>query len=204
MHHACFIYAQRVSPPPLYDETLLSGAQRAFARYGYNDATLQRIAEEAGLSRVTLHRRGITREGLLDALAQRAVEDYRQRMWPVLTADRPAIDRLAAALRVLCQSTEAHLATLTALGNQGDRVFHQDAGDQPRMTRDSFTEPLEHLLREGTRDHSVRDLDVTQTATLIFNQVGWTYLHLRTGHQWPSELAQASVVDMALNGLRRD
>jgi AcrR family transcriptional regulator len=184
------------------DEALLSAAQRAFARYGYDAATLQRIAEEAGVSRVTLHRRGITREGLLEALARRAVEDYRQRMWPVLTADGPAIDRLADALLVLCQSAEAHLATLTALGNQGDRVFHQDAADQPRMTRDAFTEPLEHLLREGIRDHSIRDLDVTQTATLIFNQVGWTYLHLRTGHGWPSELAQVSVVDMALNGLR--
>src|SRR6266540_3222543 len=52
------------------DEKLLAGAHRAIERYGWQQATLERIATEVGVSRMTLHRRGVTREGLLGALAE--------------------------------------------------------------------------------------------------------------------------------------
>jgi hypothetical protein len=52
-----------------------------------------------------------------------------------------------------------------------------------------FTEPLEKLLREGAADGRLRDVDPVQTATVLFNLVGWTYIHLRTGHGWRPERA---------------
>src|SRR5919198_65713 len=58
------------------DEGLLEGAHRAIERYGWQQATLERIAAEAGVSRMTLHRRGVTREGLLGALAALAEADH--------------------------------------------------------------------------------------------------------------------------------
>ena len=53
----------------MIDQSLLEGAHRAIERWGWREATLERIATEAGVSRMTLHRRGITREGLLGALS---------------------------------------------------------------------------------------------------------------------------------------
>ena len=47
------------------DQVLLEGAHRAIERWGWREATLERIATEAGVSRMTLHRRGVTRDGLL-------------------------------------------------------------------------------------------------------------------------------------------
>ncbi len=44
------------------------------------------MAERAGLSRVTLWRQGITRDGLLEGLLERLRADYRDGMWPVLTS----------------------------------------------------------------------------------------------------------------------
>ena len=41
--------------------------------------TMQQVAAEAGLSRVTLHRRGVTKDALLGGLVERATEALRAR-----------------------------------------------------------------------------------------------------------------------------
>jgi len=46
-----------------------------------------------------------------------------------------------------------------------------------------FTDPLKRLLRDGTAEGSLRRVDPVETATVLFNMAGWTYVHLRTGHR---------------------
>lgn len=183
-------------------EDVLLAAQRVFERHGYASATIDRIAEEAGVSRVTLHRRGLTKDVLLGELVAEATEDYRRAMWPALTAGGTGADRLAAALEALCEMAERRLALLVALRAQSDGIFHgdDDGGEVP--TRSVFTEPLERLLRDGVADGSVRDVDPLETATTLFNLVGWTYVHLRTGHRWSPDRAARAVLDPVWNGLR--
>src|SRR3954452_10296852 len=106
------------------DEILAAG-QRVFARFGYHGATAERIADEAGLSRVTLHRRGITKDTILAELSSRAVESYRAALWPALTSPGSGADRLEAALDALCREAEANLDLLMALRSQTDAVFHE-------------------------------------------------------------------------------
>ncbi len=182
------------------DPALLEAAARAFERHGFAGATLERIAEEAGLSRVTLHRRGVSKDALLAELAARATEDYRRRMWPALTAEGSAAERLETALHALCEAAEAHMALLIALRAQSDAVFHRD--EEEPMTRSVFTEPLERLLRDGAAEGSLDVEDPVESATGLFNLVGWTYIHLRTGHGWRPERATAATIDPVLNGLR--
>ena len=185
-------------------EELLQAARRAFERHGYAGATLERIAAEAGVSRVTLHRRGIGRERLLAELASRATDGYRAAMWPALTGPGSGAERLTAALEALCEMAEEHMALLVALRAQSDAVFHQ-AGQGETMTRTVYTEPLERLLRDGAADGSLREGDPQETATVRFTVVGWTYVHLRTGHRWPPDRARPAVLDPVLRGvLSRD
>lgn len=183
------------------DPQLLEAARRAFAAHGYSGATIERIAAEAGVSRVTLHRRGVTKDGLLAELVVRATEDYRRVMWPALTGEGTGAERLELALSALCDSAEEHMALLVALRAQSDRIFHRD-DEEEALTRSVFTEPLEKLLREGIADGSVREVDPLEHATVLFNVVGWTYIHLRTGHGWKPERARRVTLDSALNGIR--
>ncbi|SEH16157.1 TetR/AcrR family transcriptional regulator [Thermoleophilum album] len=186
---------------PIVDDALYAGARRAFAKYGFHEATLERIAEEAGVSRVTLHRRGITKQGLLEQLAERAAEQYRAAMWPALTASGSGADRLERALEILCEQAEANLDVLLALGAQANaEVFHEE-GDEA-LTRAPFTEPLERLLRDGAADGTLREVDPVETATVLFNLVGWAYVHLRAEHRWAPERARRATLDVAVNGLR--
>src|SRR3954470_18710707 len=130
------------------DDTLLDAGRRAMRRWGYHGATVERIAEEAGVSRMTLHRRGVTKDTVLAELAARGIEAYRAAMWPALTAPGSAAERLRMALDALCDATEENLELLVALRAQTDAVFHEDDGGEA-MTRDVFTGPLERLLRDG-------------------------------------------------------
>lgn len=178
---------------------LLDAAAATFARYGWHGATLERIAREAQMSRVTLYRRGITKDNLLADLVERAVADYRQRLWPVLTSVDPAGQRLQKALETLCEAAEAHISLLLALRSMSDAVFHDD-GDEA-LTRSVFTEPLERLIIDGQADGTVRSDDPSELATVLFNAVGWTYVHLRTGHGFAEDRARRCAIDPPLHGV---
>jgi len=185
------------------EDSLLEAGRRVFARFGYEAATAERIAAEAGLSRVTLHRRGISKDTILAALADRATDHYRAAMWPSLTAPGSARQRMELALRALCEAAEANLELLLALRAQSDAIFHRKDGAEA-LTRSVFTEPLERLLRDGSADGSLRRTDPVQTATVLFNLVGWTYVHLRTGHRWTPERAREATLEVALHGIVAD
>ena len=180
-------------------DQLLDAAARAFEQYGYEGSSLERIATEAGISRMTLHRRGVSKETLLAELAERATEAYRSALWPALTAPGNARERLEQALMALCDSAEANLTLLVTLGAQRDRVFHEDADEA--LTRTVFTEPIERLLRDGQGDGSLRECEPVEAATVLFNLVGWTYIHLRTGHGWPPERARGATLEAAIHGV---
>ena len=185
------------------DVDLLDAARRVLAQRGYAGTTAERIASEAGLSRVTLHRRGLTKDIILDQLAEQATERYRHRMWPVLTSAGSGRERLGRALEALCESAELNMEVLLALQTRTDAVFHDAAADGPVATRSVFTEPIERILTEGADDGSLKQSDAAETATILFNLVGWTYIHLRSGHRWPAEQARRAVIDIAMNGIAR-
>ena len=85
--------------PQLDDPQVLRGARRAVERYGWQDVTLDRIAAEAGLSRMTLHRRGVSRAAVLDALAAQLEREYRDAMWPALAAPGSGRERRSSTSR---------------------------------------------------------------------------------------------------------
>jgi AcrR family transcriptional regulator len=181
------------------DEVLVDGARRAIEEHGASGATLERIAAAAGLSRMTLHRRGVSRAAILAALAERLEADYRTAMWPALVADvETTRDRLELALAAQCDVADTNLGVLDALDDATrDAVFHQG-----QLTREVFVEPLIRLFRDGGADGSLRVVeDPVEAATVVFNVVGHGYRHLRSGHGWTHERARDAVVRLALDGV---
>ena len=77
---------------------------------------------------------------------------------------------------------------LESLGAEAwDAVYHE-AGDEA-LTRREFTAPLRRLLEDGAADGTLEPGgDLEETATVLYNQVGWTYRHLT---HWPPLAAAA-------------
>jgi len=190
--------------PPGVDQAVLDGARRALAKWG-SGASLERIAQEAGLSRVTLYRRGISRESIIETLVAGALEEYRAALWPALTGRGSARERLEHALRGLCEVAEGYLGLIEALPAERDALFHDDdSSGEEMLTRTPFTDPLLKLLREGEADGTLDAGDAEETATVLFNQVSWTYIHLRNGHRWNPERARDAVVRLTIEGVGAD
>lgn len=163
--------------------------------------TLDRIAAEAGMSRATMYRRGVTREELVAALTARAADTYRRAILPALSERGTAADRLRAALDALCTTADEHLHLLAGMFLARGEVFHHSGPDA--LVVDAFAEPFERLLRDGAIDGSLRSVPPTVTATVLFNMIGWGYIHLRAAHGWDGTHARQATVDLVLHGLLR-
>ena len=160
--------------------TVIDAARRLAADGRLRSASMEELAREAGVSRVTLYRRGATRAAIVTALRE----------------------RLQEALGIVCDTNETGLELLGEVGaSLSDEIYHEPGDDA--LTRPEFTAPFRRLLRDGATDGTLRAVDdVDEAATVLYNGVIWTYLHLRRRHRWSAERARRAVVEMALDGVR--
>ena len=182
------------------DRTLIDATAAAISRWGLEQVTLDRVAEEAGMSRATIYRRGVTRDALIGALTVEAADTYRRAILPALVGAGTARDRLRTALEALCDTADDHLHLLAGLFLARGEVFHQPGPDA--LVVDVFAEPFERLLRDGAADGSLRGLAPEITATVLFNLVGWGYIHLRAAHEWKPGPTRDVIIDVVMAGLQ--
>jgi AcrR family transcriptional regulator len=168
----------------------------------WSSVTMSELAAAAGVSRMTLHRRGIGKDDVLEQLGRRLDEEQRDALVEVLAAVGPARERLRRALEALCDVDERYLPVLSALGSRLDAIYHEPgAPGEPVLTRARFTDGVRRLLEDGRLDGSVQVEDPELAATLVYNAVGHTYRHMRMGHRWPAADARRRVVDLVVDGL---
>lgn len=194
-YDVCMIQRQTT----VIDQSLIDATAAAITRWGLSNVTLDRVAVEAGISRATIYRRGVTREDLIAALTLEAADTYNRSMLPALSASGTARERLELALRALCTAADDHLHLLAGMFLAHGEVFHQPGPDA--MVVDVFAEPFERLLRDGAADGSLRTLSPTITATVLFNTVGWAYIHLRAAHEWDPDTTARTILDVVLKGV---
>lgn len=184
---------------PHVTRELLDATAEAIARWGLSEVNLERIADQSGMSRATIYRRGVTRDALIEALTLEVADTYSREMLPALARPGNARERLRFALEALCDVADGHLHLLAGMFLAQGEIFHQPGPDA--LVVDVFAEPFERLLRDGAADGSLRDLSPSTTATVIFNLVGWGYIHLRAAHHWQPAVTRAAIVDLVLGGL---
>jgi AcrR family transcriptional regulator len=184
---------QQKQPPG--DEELRRATIDVLRERSFSGLTLERVAEVAGRARSTLWRQGHSRETLVGALVGELAEDFRQTMYPLLTAEGTGLERLTRGLEALCDLLDRHLPLLLAT----DEAFHQETA--PGVPPD-YLHPFIQFLREGARDGSLPESDdVVRAADVAFNMTAWPYVHLRGRHEWPAEQARTTVVGVVLNGI---
>lgn len=186
----------RAMAPAEVEQRVVAGATRAVERFGWQHATLERIAREAGLSRMTLHRHGLGREEIFGLLGEAYEADVRASVARACAAERPAPERLRRGLAAVCAATERHLGFLHGLDEEADtRLFHVGG-----RSRAGYVSPIEDVLRQGVGDGSFRALPVPETATLLVNAADRTYRHLRGAHGWTPRRARGSI-DLLVRGV---
>lgn len=189
--------AESASTAGQVSHRLLDAAMAVLTDDGWDGLSLQSAAERAGLSRVTAWRQAASKDHLVAALLARLATDYRDTLWPILTAQGSGAERLERALGALCDVADRHLPLLLA----SDTALHR-AADQlsPPI---SYTEPLTRLIRDGVADNSLAPPeDCETTGDVVFNAICWPYAHLRGRHGWTPAKARALLIHLVITGLR--
>lgn len=176
------------------DADVLEAVAAILDRDGLAGLSLSAIATEAGVSRVTLHRRGSSVEDCVVELLARVASELRDALWPAMTGAGSGHDRLRAALEALCLIAERRGGVMRSLYG----VPGQPIDDTGRTTATVFAEPFERIVRDGCLDGSLHTDDPAMSARLVLNVVGWTYIHMRRAHGWTIDQATAQVIDLAL------
>ncbi len=181
------------------DDQVLDAVDRIIQREGLRGLSLSSVADEAGISRVTLHRRGISVDDCLVGVLVRASDDLRASLWPVATGSGDAAARLEQGLHVLCEVAERHAGVVSQFFGEQNLPI---PGRPGRTTSLEFIELFERLLRDGMTDGSLRVTDPAREATLIANTVFWIYLHMTRAHRWPPDEASTRAIIMATGTVR--
>ena len=177
------------------DEKLLDAATDVLAATGWDRLTMGDVADRAGVSRATLWRQVGGKEELRRELVRRLFADYRETMWPVMTATGTGRERLRLALEAMCAVLDRHLALLSAF----DTAFHETGIDD---SDESVVAPLVRIILDGEADGSLTPAtDPAEAGNLVFNTVCWPYVHLRRHHQWEPERARRLLLDLVLDGM---
>jgi hypothetical protein len=101
----------------------------------------------------------------------------------------------------ISKTTDDHADLLTGLDAATRNAIYHEEGDAA-LTRSDFVAPIVRLLRDGALDGSPRTFpDPDETATVLYTQISYTYLHLRHEHRWPAERATRAVTELALQGI---
>jgi TetR/AcrR family transcriptional regulator, mexCD-oprJ operon repressor len=168
-------------------EAILEGAARLFATEG-DHASMNEVAEAAGVARATVYRYFPNREALLDELAQTAVRD---------------VDTRLASARIDAVAPEEGVARAVRALVEVGNLFVVLARERRRSGADHFegiVEPIRQLIERGQTSGDIRD-DIT-AARLTESLIGLLVGMLTSTPVLGREDMTATITGLFLDGAR--
>lgn len=135
----------------MYQELVLESAERVFAEHGYHASKMQQVAAEAGISLGTLYGAFPSKRDVFEALHEFRGRQFLARIEPAVTADRPAREALALAVRAFVDFLTEHRDYFRVDLREGRSWaigdVEQSRAFQVGISR--WTDLLERGIREG-------------------------------------------------------
>src|SRR5690348_7479053 len=130
---------------------VLAAVKRLAARGELSGASMADIAAEAGITRVTLYRRGETRPALIAALRDELLREERELLLPLLAGDGDAGTRLTRVLEGVCETTESRADLLAGLDDAALNAIWHDEGPEALARLESIPQ-IDRVL--GAAEHA--------------------------------------------------
>lgn len=180
-------------------DRILQGAARVFARQAFQQASMDDIAQEAGVGKPTLYRYFPSKDALIAAVFVNSLDDLESRLGLALEAESGLQDQLTTLVAEVVPMFRDHLVSL--------RLLDETAAAADRSKRRIFRERRARISAylsaavEGARSRGeVRDLDPHRIGQLL---IGMIWSATATSDAPAPEIAR-EIVDVVLNGLRAE
>jgi TetR/AcrR family transcriptional regulator, mexCD-oprJ operon repressor len=167
---------------------ILDGAAHLFAVQG-EQASMNDVAEAAGVARATVYRYFPNRETLLDELARTAVSDVEARLASARIDTVPPEEGVARAVRALVDGGDLFVI-----------MARERLRSDPERFERGLTRPLRELFERGQAGGDVRD-DIT-SARLTASLVGLVVGVLTSMPSLGREDMTATITGLFLDGAR--
>jgi AcrR family transcriptional regulator len=179
---------------------LLAAAVKLFSAQGYQQTSLQQIADEAGLTKGALYHHFRTKEHVLRRVHDDVIEDVIAASQPVIDAGLPADEALREMIRV-------HLRVIETRGDaigvflRERRAFGPENWREIKARRDVIEEMFVQIIADGQRSGVFAlDADARLLAFGILGMISWATEWFRPGEVPAIKLAEM-YADMVLAGL---
>ncbi|MDB5592251.1 TetR/AcrR family transcriptional regulator [Enterovirga sp.] len=149
---------------------LLDAAARVFSRRGYDDASMDEIALEAGMGKPTLYRYFPSKASLFAAVFVEALDALEAKLGAVLDAEPSFAERIFGLVRALLPTFRDHLVPLRFLG-EGAAAVDQSRRRIFRDRRARIAGFLARAVRDGVRTGEARAVDPDRIAHLTIGMI---------------------------------
>jgi TetR/AcrR family transcriptional regulator, mexCD-oprJ operon repressor len=176
-------------------EAILDGAERQLGRGA--QASISAVAEEAGVSRVTVYAHFPDRERLIEALVERAVRRATKAVEAAEPDRGPAIDALGRVIEASWEELGRHEEIARA-------AAAELSSDAMRRTHEAGRRLLRRLVMRGRRQGEFRtDVGTDWLVTSFFALVHAARDEVRSGELQPSQALkplQVTLTDLFVGG----
>jgi AcrR family transcriptional regulator len=179
-------------------DEIVRAAAAAFGDVGYRTATLEAIAERAGLSKVTLYRYVAGKEELLSLVFERTIASFRQGLRQIVEERRPADETLRRIVRYQVALLAGHLAFLRVFFSEESGLPAAMAAQAARAKRE-YDRTIERVVRDGIAAGVFRDLPPTMVVFGILGMCNW----LHTWYRPDGPLTPEQIADVFVSVLER-
>jgi len=170
-------------------DEIVRAAAAAFGDVGYRTATLDTIAERAGLSKVTLYRYVGSKEDLLSLVVERTIDEFQRGLRRIVAERRAADDTLRRIIHYQVELLAEHLPFLTVFFSEESGLPAPMAARAQRAKRE-YDQAIERVVREGVEAGLLRDLPPRLVVFGLLGMCNWL-------HKWYRPDGKRSVGEIA-------
>ena len=174
-------------------DEIVRAAAAGFGEVGYRAATLDAIAERAGISKVTLYRYVSSKEDLLSLVVERIIASFRQGLRQIVEQRRPADETLRRIIRYQVTLLAENLPFLTVFFSEESGLPAPMAAQAARAKRE-YDRTIERVVRQGVESGRLRALPPTLVVFGILGMCNWLHKWYRPqGPLSPGQIADVFV-----------
>lgn len=158
----------------LLQEEIVRVAAKCFGDVGYRATTLDTVAAEVGVSKVTLYKYVTSKEELLCRVFDRTIQTFRAGLRQIVDQPLPADEKMRRIIRYQVTLLASHLPFL--------RVFFSEESDLPRpmarraaQEKRDYDRAIERVVREGIAEGRFRNLPPTPVVFGVLGMCNWLY-----------------------------
>lgn len=181
-------------------EDILDAAAQIFRQKGYSGASMADIARVVNLQKASLYHHISSKQEILLALLDRALEMLTNRIAPIVQLSLPADEKLRLMIRVYLQSL-AENPDLSSVLLFEHRSLDRRSHARHVPNRDRFESLWQEVINEGINSNLFACEDSGLVLRGLMGSLNWTLTWYRQNGKWPIEKIGDLYAEMLFHGL---